>query len=433
MAMDQDRHAAYLILKDVQTEETYSNLAVNRHVRNPGVRAPAFVRELAYGVLRNQLLLDYNIDHLLRDPKTRLKPGLRILLRMGLYQLIGMDGVSDYAAVDETVKLAGRFFKGQRGFVNGVLRAFVRSGKSIVLPDPADEIFYLSVRYSCHAEIVAMWLRAYGTETARGLLESSRNVPPLTLRTNLLMIRRPELMEALVAEGFAPEAGRLTETAVCLDGGEILSGDLYRGGFFSVQDESSQLAVQLLDPRPGDCLLDLCAAPGGKSCAAAEHMMNRGNICSYDIHAEKLHRISDEAKRLGIAIIETSAGDSSRYDPTLDSVADCVWVDAPCSGLGVVRRKPEIKLQPFKKKEEALRKIQTELLAVAGKYVRQEGRLLYTTCTVNPAENEEVTDAFLAANPEYKKEEQVQLLPSVHGTDGFYICLMRRQNDQCRI
>lgn len=427
--MDQDRHAAYLILKDIQVKGAYSNLAVNRYVQAEAVRSPAFVRELVYGVLRNQLFLDYNIDRLLRDSKGRMKPGLRILLRMGFYQLLWMDGVSDYAAVDETVKLAGRFFKGQRGFVNGVLRTFVRNEKATVLPDPDDEIGYLSVRYSCHPQIVSLWLKIYGPESARELLESSQAIPPLTLRTNLLKISREELMKAFSAEGLEPEAGRLTETGIHLTGGDVLSGELYRNGFFSVQDESSQMAVRMLDPNPGYLLLDLCAAPGGKSCAAAERMNDQGSVYAYDVYPEKIRLIQEEARRLGLECIRVSSADSTVYDPSLDSVADCVWVDAPCSGLGVIRRKPELKLQPFEEKVGMLTQIQTALLSTASKYVRGSGRLLYSTCTVNPAENEAVTDAFLASQPEFTREEQIQLLPSVHGTDGFYICLMRRQND----
>ena len=427
--MDQDRYAAYLILKEIQAKGAYSNLAVNRFVQDSAVRSPAFVRELVYGTLRNQIFLDYNIDRLLSDPKGRLKPGLRILLRMGLYQLLWMDGVSDYAAVDETVKLAGRFFKGQRGFVNGVLRTFVRNGNATVLPDPADEIAYLSVRYSCHPEIVCLWQKAYGSDVTRELLESSLIIPPLTLRTNLLKIGRDELVEALSAQGLVPETGRLTETAIWLTGGDVLSGDLYQDGFFSVQDESSQMAVQLLDPKPGDLLLDLCAAPGGKSCAAAERMNDQGNVYAYDVHPEKIQLIQDEARRLGITVIRASAKDSTVYDPSLGSAADCVWVDAPCSGLGVIRRKPELKLQPFAEKAGMLTPIQAELLSISSKYVKRNGRLLYSTCTINPAENEAVTDAFLTSHPEFTREEQLQLLPSVHGTDGFYICLMRRQND----
>lgn len=427
--MDLDRRAAYLILRDIHARDAYSNLAVNRQLGEAGIRSGAFVRELVYGVLRNQLFLDYNIDRLMRSPDSRLKAGVRILLRMGLYQLLWMDSVTDYAAVDETVKLAGRFHKGQTGFVNGVLRSFVRNEKRTMLPDPSEEAFHLSVRYSCHREIVDLWMKVYGSQGARDLLESVQAVPPLTLRTNNLKIGRPALMEALASEGLLPLEGLLTETAVLLAGGEILNGNLYREGYFSIQDESSQLAVQLLDPKPGERLLDLCAAPGGKSCAAAEWMKDEGEVDSFDVHADKIHRISREAGRLGITIVRAAAADGTVYEPSLESVADCVLVDAPCSGLGVVRRKPELKLHPFRDKADALHNIQRRLLDVAACYIKTGGRLLYSTCTINPDENERVTEAFLASHPGYSREKELQLLPSVHGTDGLYICLMRRQND----
>lgn len=429
MKMDPDRRAAYLILQDIQVKGSYSNLAVNRYVQEPGVRSPAYVRELVYGVLRNQLLLDYNIERLMRSPGSRIKTGVRTLLRMGLYQLTRMDSVSDYAAVDETVKLAAQFYKGQQGFVNGVLRAFIRNGKTLAFPDSADETTHLSIQYSCHREIVALWLDVYGPLGARELLEASLAVPPLTLRTNTLKIQRPQLMEALSARGWEPHVGLLTDTAILLEGGEVLDSDLYKEGYFSIQDEASQLAIQLLDPRPEERLLDLCAAPGGKSCAAAERMEDKGRVDSLDVHPEKISRILQEAKRLGISSIHGSAGDARVYDPSLGSIADCVLVDAPCSGLGVLRRKPELKLQPFGKKAEALVRIQLSLLETAARYVKPGGRLMYCTCTINPKENQGVTDTFLQSHPEYSKTEQRQLLPSVDGTDGFYICLMRKQND----
>lgn len=427
--MDPNRRAAYGALRDIESKGAYSNYAVNRHVQNAQVRSPAFVRGLVYGVLRHTYFLDYNIDRLLREPSRRVKPGVRTLLRMAMYQLLFMDSVSDYAAVDETVGMAAALFRGQQGFVNGVLRAFVRTGRQTVLPDPSDVVEHDSIRYSTHPDIVRLWHEAYGPAIARKLLESTLEIPPLTLRTNALVNTRADLIKKLSDAGLDPAAGRLAETAITLSGGEVLAGDLYRNGCFSIQDESSQVALDILNPKPGEYLLDLCAAPGGKSCAAAERMQDLGTVQAFDIHEGKIQSILDEATRLGLTSISARARDSTVPDTSLVSLADCVWLDAPCSGLGVLRRKPEIKLKSCAQTMRTLKTLQQKLLATAAAYPGPEGRLMYTTCTINPAENEEMTRAFRRSNPEYRLERELQLTPHEHGTDGFYICLMRRQHD----
>ena len=426
---DIDRRTAFLILKEIEAEGAYSNLTINKRLRKADVYSVAFVRELVYGVLKQQFLLDFNIDRLLRNPNTKLRMNVRILLRMGLYQLLFMDSVTDYAALNETVNLAGVFCRDQKGFVNGLLRSFVRTGKQVALPERFDEVHFLSIKYSYSEWIVSLWVDAYGYEQTENLLAAGNLVPPLTLRANLNKASRQDLIRLLADSGFEATAGEFCETSIYAKGSDVLSSPLYLDGYFSVQDESSQIAIDMLDPKPGDTLVDVCAAPGGKSCAAAEKMRDTGKIYSFDLYPAKKALIEKEAKRLQLHIVSAQTGDGLIFNPTMDKQADCVLVDAPCSGLGVVRRKPEIKLKEKDSNAESISEKQLLLLSTACRYVKPGGKLMYSTCTINPAENEKVKDEFLKNHIEFREACQRQLLPSKEGTDGFYICLMRRQND----
>jgi 16S rRNA (cytosine967-C5)-methyltransferase len=424
-----DRRTAFLILREIETNGAYSNLATNKFLKGTDVYSVAFVRELVYGILRQQILLDFNINRLLRKPGSKLKPNERIFLRMGLYQLLFMDSVTDYAALNETVNLAGAFMKGQKGFVNGVLRSFVRMGKVVSLPDGADEVEFLSVKYSYSEWIVSLWLSDFGREQTEELLAAGNVIPPLTLRVNLNKTSRHDLIKKLKESGYEAKPGELCATSIQIKGTDVLSGELYKAGYFSVQDESSQIAIDILDPKPGNLLIDLCAAPGGKSCAAAEKMEDAGKIYSFDLHPKKKVLIEKEAKRLNLRIVSAKTADGTVFDSGMEKSADCVLVDAPCSGLGVVRRKPEIKLKPQDESPENISEKQSFLLSTACNYVKPGGKLMYSTCTINPAENEKITDEFLKKHTEFREVHRRQMLPSQEGTDGFFICLMRRQDD----
>ena len=429
--MDKDRRLVYLILKDMEQKEAYSNLVINGYLKE-GADSPAFIRELVYGVLRNQLLLDWNIRRFL-NKGGRLKPGERVLLRMGFYQLACMDSVPEYAAVGETVKLAAAFMKGRQGFINGVLRSFARDGAQLSVPSESDagELKHLSVAYSCDESIVRLWLDAYGREKTEAMLKASNLPAPLTIRTNTLKIQPKDLKENLKNQGFTVTDGDLSRS-FNVEGSGLLDTEEFRRGFFQVQDEASQTAVETLAPEPGDVLLDLCAAPGGKCCAAAILMENRGLIKAFDYYEARAGLINQLAQRLGIDIVQASQADATVLDEDLIGSADCVICDVPCSGLGVVRRKPEIKLRPLPAELESLPEKQIRILHNGAKYVNLKGgKLLYSTCTVNPRENGELVRRFLSENSGFAIEKELQLFPGE--SDGFYICLLRRQDDQRRI
>lgn len=425
--MDNNRKTAFLVLREVEREQAYSNLALNQFIREEKADAPAFVRELVYGVLEKKLYLDFVARQFLSSPKARLKPADKILLRMGLYQLLYMNSVPPYAAVSECVSLAKLFCRGREGFINGVLRAYLKSGRTPPLPSGQDEALRLSLQYSYAPWIVELWLSQYGREAGEKLLEAGNSRPPLTIRANTLKITREELEGQLQAAGFAVKKGERAPEALFVSGSGLLSTQLYRDGFFAVQDESSMLAVLALDPQPGDKVVDVCAAPGGKSLYCAQRMENKGAVYSRDIYEARLALIQAEARRLSVSIIESRVFDGEEVDETLLEQADRVLVDAPCSGLGVIRRKPEIKYKEIDGYETELPKTQGRILQAASRYVRPGGVLVYSTCTVNPWENERVAETFLKENPGFTVQSQEQIFPGQEGMDGFFISRMKRK------
>ena len=427
--MDVNRKTAYLALVDVESKKAYSNLAINHQEIINKPNSPAFVRELVYGVLESKITLDYHIDQLLTDGIDSLRTPELTILRMGVYQLSSMDSVPEYAAVNESVMLAKKYCRSRSGLVNKVLREYLSRRMQLRLPDRVDdEVRYLSVKYSYAPWIVELWLEYYSADFVEELLAAGNTTPPMTIRANWLKVMKKDLMSKLEEQGYQVEEGTLCQNALNVKGSRLLDTELYKLGMFTPQDESSMLVAEKLDPKHGDTVMDVCAAPGGKTTAIAERMNNTGRIIASDIYRRKLDLIDREAKRLGITNIETRSWDATRVDSSMTYKADRVLVDAPCSGLGVVRRKPEIKYKAFTEDMELLPKKQLAILSASSNYVKPGGRLVYSTCTVNPRENEKVTDTFLKKHPGFVKVERTLLLPNVNGTDGFFICVMERKD-----
>lgn len=427
--MDKNRRTAYFTLLDVESKKSYSNIALNHHIISGKPDSPAFVRELVYGVLENKIYLDYIISHYIKTPIAKMKASDLIVLRLGIYQLKFLDGVPQYAAVNESVDLAKRFCFGKEGFINGVLRSFLRSGKEVKMPDKEQNLVeYLSIKYSYEPWIVELWLEQFAADFVEELLAAGNVTPDLVVRVNTLKTPRSDLKKRIIAKGYEATDGFLCEQALHVKGTGLLGGKLYESGMFSVQDESSILAVNILDPQSGETVLDVCAAPGGKSLAIAEKMQNRGQINSWDIYRRKLSIIDKEAERLGISIVTTRTWDATRVDSSMIEKADRVLVDAPCSGLGVVRRKPEIKFKKQNLEIEELPRKQLAILSASSKYLKPGGVLVYSTCTISPYENQKVIKDFLKKNPNFIKEEEMQLLPNINNTDGFFICKMRKED-----
>jgi 16S rRNA (cytosine967-C5)-methyltransferase len=340
-----------------------------------------------------------------------------------------MDGVPDHAAVGESVELVKKLRTGHAaGFVNGVLRSFLRAKKQIPLPD-APIAARLSVEYACPDPLVALWIDGYGEEAARRILLNSLGKPPLFLRANTLLISAEELASRLSAhEGITASVD--PDLPACLlaeNAGAVHRLPEYRRGFFHVQDKASQLAALALQAAPGMRVLDACSAPGGKAFTLAEIMENQGELVAADLHEHRVKLIADRAKAMKLDCIRAVARDMTAFDESL-GLFDRVLCDVPCSGLGVIRRKPEIKQKPLADFE-SLPSIQYKILDTSAQYTKTGGRLVYSTCTLNPAENEEVAHRFLAEHPEFQPAPLPEILGGGHertilhdwGADGFYM------------
>jgi 16S rRNA (cytosine967-C5)-methyltransferase len=348
---------------------------------------------------------------------------------MGLYQIIYMNSVPDYAAVNETVGMAKKFAPGRDGFINGVLRQYLRDREYIELPDKKKDLSeYLSVNYSYDKWIVDMWREDFGDEEAERLLAAGDVTPPLTIRVNTLKTDSENLKTRLEKRDWKVSDGKFPGRSLNIEGGAVISSTLYENGLFSVQDDAAIEVVNVLGAQPGETIIDVCAAPGGKTGAIAEDMQNIGKIVAIDLYKRKLKLIEDQMGRLGITIVDTRDWDSTVPISELNDKADRVIVDAPCSGLGTVRHKPEIKYKEWGSSLETLPRKQLDILTASASYVRPGGVLVYSTCTISKRENEQVIRAFLKASPGFERIEAKQLLPDRDGTDGFYICKMQRKN-----
>ena len=433
------RRLAYDILKKASIGSTYSNIALDNAIkRNELTDADrGLITAIVMGVTERRLTLDCIIDALAAKPD-KVDADTRVLLRMGIFQLLFLDRIPEYAAVNETVSLAPRR---SVGFVNAILRSLLRKKKSGELEalfpvEDEDRIGYLSVKYSFPEAICQRFADIYGYERAKSVLEFFNRTPRLTLRINPLKISREGYLELLVERGIVAEISQDVENAVILDDAAFSSLPGFDEGYFFVQDLASQLCVEAVGARPGELVIDTCSCPGSKSFGMAIGMQNEGRICSFDLHKSKLSLIESGAVRLGIDIIETDVRDGRVPDEELLEKADRVLCDVPCSGLGVIAKKPEIR---YKDLDEAARlpEIQYAILESSSRYVKVGGVLAYSTCTVLPEENADNVARFLSEHGEFepcdfkvgKWESQrgmLSLSPDLDKTDGFFIAKMKR-------
>jgi 16S rRNA (cytosine967-C5)-methyltransferase len=427
--MDINRKSAYYTLIDIENDMAYSNIALKSHIRRGRPSTPGFVRELTYGVLKNKIYIDYVLGNFIRTPLGKLKSCDLVILRMGLYQLLFMNSVPDYAAVDESVELAKRFSPGHEGFINGVLRQYIRDRDYVTLPPREEnEVRYLSVKYSYAAWIVKLWLDRYGPEAAEELLAAGNATPDFAIRVNRLKAGRDDILARLTAKDYSVRLSERAPQGLLVTGANLLDGRMYKNGLFSVQEESSQIAVEFADPRPGEVIIDVCAAPGGKTFAMAERMGDRGKIYAWDIYKRKLSQIEQDAKRLGIRIVETDTWDATRIRTDLVGKADRVLADVPCMGLGVVRRKPEIKYKENRDELEAISKKQADILNASSQYVKPGGFLIYATCSISKQENQGVISNFLKRSKDFKRVDMLELMPHIDKMDGFFVCKLQRED-----
>lgn len=442
MALDIARETALKILYDVSENSAYSNIAVNKYLESRGLSNidRAFATELAYGTIKWLIEIDYIIDKFSSVKLKKLSPWIRNILRLGIYQLLHTDKIPVSAACNTSVDLAKRYgHQASSRFVNAVLRNIARNSNNIPYPDKRDIAQYLSIVYSHPKELVDCWLKLFRTEFTESLLESNNQVPDFSVRVNTLKTNPSALIEALNEEGCKAVEGRYLEEAVILDNpSSITKLDAFQKGYFTVQDESSMLSSVVLEPTEGQLAVDVCSAPGGKSTHMAQLMRNKGTVLARDIHPHKLKLIESTAARLGIEIIKTELMDAAKLDENLVGKADRVLVDAPCTGLGIIRKKPDIKYSRNLAEQKTIVELQRQILINASKYVKPGGYLVYSTCTIQPEENLENVKAFLEVNKDYKlvgfkellpeslevktaQEGYIQLYPNKNKTDGFFI------------
>lgn len=434
------REAALTALEKWRKNGAWSDAALTSVIAKAQLdaRDAALASRICYGTLQNLALLDFYVAAFATMPPQKLEPKVLDLLRLSAYQILLMDKIPPSAAVNEAVALCKRSGCARAsGLVNAVLRRIAEHKADLPEIPGKGTADYLATRYSHPLWLVQEWVAAHGYDFAEAALRADNAPAPACIQTNTLKTDVKTLQNRLADQSFAVCAhGSLPDALVC-DGGNLAASDAFRDGWFYVQDAAAKMAVLAADPQPGMRVLDACAAPGGKSFSAAIQMQGRGSILSCDIHENKLKRVRESAQRLGISILETAAMDARKPLAELRESADVVLADVPCSGLGVIRKKPEIRYKDPAELEN-LPEIQRAILNGLADCVKSGGVLLYSTCTVRQCENEAVVRAFLDEHPEFAPEPfsvpgldapdgMCTLWPHLHGTDGFFICKLRKQ------
>lgn len=421
--MDKVRNLALNVLVDIDKNGAYSNIALkNEFLKHKDFtdRDRHFATILVYGVTDKRLTLDYVISKHSKLKLKKLSVYVLNILRMGVYQIMFMDKIPQSAAVNESVILSKRYaHKAASGFINGVLRSVLKS--EIEYPSENDE--YLSVKYSYPLWLVRKWINDFGYDFTKDLMKGFLRTPKLSLRANSLKISTDELLKKLTEYN-----AEIKDGAILCDGFDVSKNRLYTDGYFSVQDISAMNTARVLSPKKGDKVLDMCAAPGGKTTHIAELMENEGEIIAFDMYEHKVELIKKNAKRLGINIINAKVSDATKENKELFNRFNKVLCDVPCSGLGIIGRKPEIKWKENDDFSE-LCTIQKSILNNASKYLKENGEIVYSTCTLNPLENEGITDKFIEENSDFIKTYEKTYYPHIDLSDGFYICKLTRKNN----
>ncbi len=433
------RQKAFEILLKIHLSNAYSNLAIDAYLQKDDmeIRDKALVSALVYGVCERQLTLDYNLSKYLKQPIKKLKPEVLIALRLGTYQLLFMDKIPASAAINESVNLA----KSNRasfasGLVNAVLRNISKNG--VILPD-TNEKNYKSVKYSCPEWLVDLWTRSYGEAVTEDILSRSLGEVPLYIRVNTLKTTSDELINKLSDENVTAEKCSCIENALVLKKqGSVEKLESFKNGLFHVQDLSSQICCKILDAKAGDKVLDVCSAPGGKTFTISQYMENVGSITACDLYSSRVKLIEEGAERLGISVVNAEVSDATALNKDF-SEFDRVLCDVPCSGLGIIRRKPEIK---YKSPDDIdkIHNLQYLILCITAKYVKVGGTLVYSTCSLNPAENNEVCRRFLSENIDFVSvyiddaesfgivdDKMLTIIPSENDSDGFFVAKFQRK------
>ena len=421
-----DRELILEILLAVTRDGEYSHIALRNVLENYQYldkSERAFITRVTEGTLERMIELDYIINQFSKTKVNKMKPVIRTIIRSAVYQLKYMDSVPDSAVCNEAVKLAGkRGFSGLKGFVNGVLRNISRNLDNVKYPDKSDTVKWLSVIYSMPEWIITEWLKNYDREMVEKMLQAFLAERPTTIRCNLSQISREELAEELKKEGVKVRLCDTVDSALFISGYDYLGAlESFRTGHFQVQDISSMEVAEWADPKEEEYIIDVCAAPGGKSLHLADKLAGKGHVEARDLTPYKVDLIRDNIARIGIDNIEAVCQDATVYDEASEKKADILIADLPCSGLGVLGKKTDLKYKMNPDTQEELVHLQRKILSVVHHYVKSGGKLLYSTCTIHRAENQENAAWFAEQYPKFELVRERQFLPGVDDSDGFYI------------
>ncbi|ALX47418.1 16S rRNA (cytosine(967)-C(5))-methyltransferase RsmB [Lentibacillus amyloliquefaciens] len=443
----QVREAIVDLLVRIEQDSGFSHLLIDHEInsRNISQKDEALLTEIVYGTIQRKLTLDYYLEKFV-DKKKKMKLWVQMLLRMSLYQMHFLDKVPDHAIIHEAVEIAKhRGHKGIASLVNGVLRNIQRKG----VPDTAeinDKTKRLAIETSHPEWLVERWIDMYGFDITRNMCIANLERKPMSIRIQPLKISRKAVMEELDELGFEMRESDFSNQGIIIDKGNILRTRLFEEGFVTIQDQSSMLVTEMLNADPGMTVLDACSAPGGKVTHTAEKMRNKGTIVAYDLHAKKAKQIQNKAAELDLTIIDAKAADARKLqEKHAEESFDRILIDAPCTGFGVIRGKPDIKYNKQEDDVKRLAQIQADILDSVAPLLKQDGLLIYSTCTVDKTENDEVVKGFLAQNQDFQADKAffdqlpdkilgspgiseigLQLFPHSFSTDGFFLTRLKR-------
>lgn len=443
------REIALTLLLRTEESGSFSHLLIDQEIKkgqlNP--KDAALLTEVVYGTLQNKIKIDYILSHYIT--KKRPKLWIQMLLRLSLYQMYYLDRVPDHAILNEAVEIAKR--RGDKGiasFINGVLRSVQRSG----LPDlkeVSDDAERISIETSHPLWLVKRWIKLYGLENTKNMTKINMKKQPLSIRIQPLKINRDHAISCLQNEGYTVRKSRLSPQGIVIEKGNITKSKLFKNGKCTIQDESSMLVGELAGVEPGMKVLDSCSAPGGKATHLAEKMQDTGTVFAFDLHKNKLRLINKRQKELNLSIIKTGVHDARKLQSKFQKgTFDRIIVDAPCSGLGVIRTKPDIKYNKTYEDIERLSRIQLDILNKVSPLLKEGGKLIYSTCTIDKSENEDVVQQFLKYNLNFKVDDKftqdlpkelqhsiglsaygLQLFPQTYDSDGFFIVRLVKNSD----
>ncbi len=439
--MNSRRQALETLLK-VNYEGAYSNLEVKSVLKNRFLKDEdrRLYLNLVYGCLQNQTYLDYIIKQQSNRPVNKLHKEVSEILRIAIYQIYFLDKIPNYAIVNESVNLANEFQPQAKGFINGVIRNIIRKtekdGKDFKFENWDNEKEALAIRYSVPLWIVHKYYETFGVENAEAIIPLLNEKPPFTIRCNTMKTTVDQLIKNIEKSGVEAVRGKYSPNAIQLANlgifeSNIEEDSLYQEGQFLIQDQAAMITVERLDPKPGQRVLDMCAAPGGKTTYLSQLMNNEGEIIARDVFAHRLKLIKQQLRRLGCTNIILEDQDGTVFINEDQATFDKILVDAPCTGLGVIRRKPEIKYHNSKEDRKALVKIQETLLENAVRYLKPGGELLYSTCTVNKDENENQIKKIIMKYPKLEivpdenGNDYTYTSPLKDGCDSFFMCLLK--------